>query len=261
MATDDTYRGAPERTLRMPKTALISGLGPGFGEELARKLAEAGYRVAFFARSEEYLEARASSLRAAGHEALAVPTDVTDPAAVSEGFETVREAFGPVDVLSVQVSQDAGWDRLDGLTTEAFRNAWEVYCLGTFLCAREAFEDMRERGGTILVLGVTPRYGVGEAHGYVSATAAKRALTESLARELGPYGIHVVHAAVDSLILNPDMREIAPEPVREERYIDPESAAEVCLSLIEQDAGCWSSSVDLRAPVDDLQHLLDELLE
>ena len=245
----------------MTRTALIVGLGPGFGEELARKLAESGYRVAFFARSADYLEEQAAALRAAGHEALAVPTDVTDPAAVAAGFETIREEFGPVDAMSVQVSQEAGWARLEDLSAEAFRNAWEVYCWGTFLCIKEAFEDMRDSGGTILVVGVTPRYGVGEAHGYVSATAAKRALTESLARELGEYGVHVVHAAVDSLILNPDLREITPEPIEEDRYIDPESAAEVCASVVEQDAGCWTSSLDLRAPVDDLDRLLGEILE
>lgn len=245
----------------MTRTALISGMGPGFGEELAWRLAEAGYGVALFARSADYLEEQAAALRAEGHEALAVPTDVTDPEAVAEGFGTIRAELGPVDVMSVQVSQEAGWARLDDLSIEAFRNAWEVYCWGTFLCVKEAFEDMRETGGMILVVGVTPRYGVGDAHGYVAATAAKRALTESLARELGRYGVHVVHAAVDSLILNPDMREIAPEPVEPDRYIDPASAAEVCTSVIEQDPGCWTSSIDLRAPIDDLQHLLDEILE
>lgn len=244
----------------MPSTALIAGFGPGFGEELAWKLAESDYRVALLARSEEYLDARATELRAAGHEALAVPADVTDPDAVAAGFEAIRSEFGSVDAMSVQVSQEAGWDRLDDLTLESFRNAWEVYCWGTFLCVTEAFRDMRDSGGTILVVGVTPRYGLGEGHGYVSATAAKRALTESLARELGRYGVHVVHAAVDGLILNPDMREIAPRPIEEERYMDPESVAAVCLSVIEQDAGCWTSSIDLRAPVDDLQHLFDELL-
>ncbi|MEF8790879.1 MAG: SDR family NAD(P)-dependent oxidoreductase [Haloarculaceae archaeon] len=244
----------------MSSTALIVGLGPGFGEELARELAESGYSVAFFARSEGYLEEQAAALRAAGHEALAVPTDVTDPEAVADGFETVRAEFGPVDAMTVQVSQEAGWDRLDDLSAEAFRNAWEIYCWGTFLCVKEAYEDMRDSGGTVLVVGVTPRYGVGDAHGFVSATAGKRALTESLARELGGNGVHVVHAAVDGLILNPDVREMAPDPIEEDRYIDPASAAAVCADAIEQDDGAWSSSIDLRAPVDDLQGLLDETL-
>jgi len=244
----------------MASTALIVGLGPGFGEELAWKLAEAEYQVAFFARSENYLEDQAEELREAGHEALGVPTDVTDPEAVAAGFDAVREEFGSVDVMTVQVSQEAGWDRLDDLSVEAFRNAWEIYGWGTFLCVKEAFEDMRDSGGTILVLGVTPRYGIGDGHGYVSASAAKRVLTESLARELGQYGIHVVHAAVDSVILNPDMAELAPKPIEDDRYMDPESVASVCMSAIEQDDGCWSSSIDLRAPIDDLQYLLDEIL-
>lgn len=245
----------------MASTALIAGLGPGFGVELAWKLADAGYQLAFLARSEDYLEEQAAELRDAGHEALAVPTDVTDPDAVATGFDAVRDEFGSVDVLSIQVSQEAGWSSFDDLTVEEFRTALDLYGFGTFLCAKEAFEDMRESGGTILVLGVTPRYGVGHGHGYVSACGAKRKLVESMARELGSYGIHVIHAAVDGVILNPDMEELAPKPIEEERFMDPESVAEVCLSAIEQDEGCWSSSIDLRSPVDDLPFIYEEMLD
>jgi len=102
----------------MTRTALISGMGPGFGEKLAWRLAEAGYGVALFARSADYLEEQAAALRAEGHEALAIPTDVTDPEVVVGGFETIRAELGPVDAMSVQVSQEAGWARLDQTVPE-----------------------------------------------------------------------------------------------------------------------------------------------
>lgn len=241
-------------------TVVIAGLGPGFGEELARKLASEGHELAFFARSEEYLEAFSEDLRNEGHEAVGVPTDITDRDQVEAGFERAREAFGPVDVLAVLASDESGWATLDELSAREFRHAWELYGFGTFLCAKEAAVDMRASGdGTILVVGVTERYGKGEGHGYVSATGAKRALTASLARELSPE-VHVVHVGIDGAILNPDNRAAFEPDVEEERFIDPVSAAQVCAGLIEQDRGAWSTSLDLRAPRDELDAILEELL-
>lgn len=244
----------------MARTALIGGLGPGFGEALAWRLAEDGYRVAVMARSADYLREFAAELSDAGHEALAVPADVTDPRAVATAFERVDEAFGPPDTVTIQFSAEGGWDRMADLTAEEFREAWEVYGYGTFLCLDAAVERMRDSGGAILVVGATPRYGMGDGHGFVSACAAKRALARSAARELGPDGIHVVHAAVDSVILNPDIEAIAPTPIEEERFLDPDSVARVCHSLLEQDEGCWTASVDLRPRIDDYRYHREEVL-
>lgn len=241
-------------------TAVIAGVGPGFGEALARRLAESGYRVALFARSEAYLERFADELRSDGHEAVAIPTDITDPDQVAAGFQQARETFGPVTALAVMASNESGWDTLADLTPREFRDAWELFAFGTFLCAKEAAADMRDAGdGTILVTGATERFGLGEGHGYVSAAAGKRALAASLARELAP-DVHVVHVSMDGPILNPDFREAMGPDVDEERFVDPDTAAEVCQGLIEQDRGGWSTSVDLRPPRDELDAVLEELL-
>lgn len=239
-------------------SAIIAGLGPGFVEALAWELAEEGHDLIFFARSEEYIREFAAEMREAGYEAIGVPTDISDPHQVVRGFEKARAEFGPVEVLAVTASADYGWGSLEELSPEEFRQAWEVYGFGTFLCAREAASDMRKNGtGTILVVGVTPRYAKGLAHGYVSSKAAKRGLTESLARELGPE-VHVVHVAIDGFLLNPDIEaEFEPGP-GDERFIDPESAAAVCMDVIEQDEGAWNSAIDLRAPRDELDQLLAE---
>lgn len=241
-------------------TAVIAGLGPGFGEELARELAESGNELVFFARSEEYLETFSEELRDEGYEAIGIPTDITDSNQVEDGFEQAREEYGSVDILAVLASNESGWATLEDLSPDEFRRAWELYGFGTFLCAKEAAKDMRASGdGTILVVGVTERYGKGDGHGYVSATASKRALTASLAQELAP-AIHVVHVGIDGAILNPDNRSAFEPNIDEERFIDPSSAAEITAGLIEQDRGAWSTSIDLRAPRDDLDVILDELL-
>jgi NADP-dependent 3-hydroxy acid dehydrogenase YdfG len=82
----------------MPRTAVIAGVGPGLGASLARRFAEEGCRVALFARSTDYIEELADELPDPG-EGLAVTVDLRDVASIRAGFETVREAFGAVDVL------------------------------------------------------------------------------------------------------------------------------------------------------------------
>lgn len=239
-------------------TAVIAGVGPGFVEALAWELAEDGHNVVLFARSEKYIEDVAADMRDAGHEAIGVPTDVSDPEQVERGFERARAEFGPVSVLAITASADYGWGEFGEVSPEEFRQAWEVYGFGTFLCAREVAADMQEAGdGTILVAGTTPRYAKGVAHGYVSAKAAKRGLTESLARELGP-AVHVVHVAIDGFLLNPDIEASFEPAPGDERFIDPESAASICAGLVAQDRGAWSSSIDLRAPRDELEDLLEQ---
>ena len=78
----------------MAKTAVISGVGSGLGAALVQKFAREGYQVGMFARSPDYIQSLADELKQEGLTGLAVPTDITDPEAVANGFAKVREAFG-----------------------------------------------------------------------------------------------------------------------------------------------------------------------
>lgn len=80
----------------MTRTVVIAGVGPGLGESLARKFAAEGCQVALFARSMDYIEELADDLPTPG-EGLAVQTDLTAVDQIREGFERVRETFGPID--------------------------------------------------------------------------------------------------------------------------------------------------------------------
>ena len=82
----------------MTRTAVIAGVGPGLGESIARTFAAEGCQVALFARSAGYIDELAEDLPDAG-EGLAVQTDLTEVDQIQDGFEAVREAFGPVDIL------------------------------------------------------------------------------------------------------------------------------------------------------------------
>ncbi|MDX1746946.1 MAG: SDR family NAD(P)-dependent oxidoreductase, partial [Halobacteriales archaeon] len=84
----------------MPETAVIAGVGPGFCECLVEQLADDGYSLGLLGRSEEYLEDVATDLRSGGHDAMAVPTDVTDPDQVRDAYEQFRASLGPIEVMA-----------------------------------------------------------------------------------------------------------------------------------------------------------------
>ena len=108
----------------MTRTAVIAGVGPGLGESLARKFAAEGCRVALFARSLDYIEELADDLPDPG-KGLAIQTDLADVDQIRDGFESVREAFGPVDVL-VNHASAASWKRC--VTTGRGCRPWRHEC-------------------------------------------------------------------------------------------------------------------------------------
>jgi len=226
----------------MPRTAVIAGVGPGLGASVARKFVAEGCRVGLFARSSEYIETLATEL---GDDAIAVPTDITDPEAVAAGFERVREAFGPVDVL-VNNASGSPWKGLTEITTAEFERALAVSATGGLLCAQEAAADMLDGdGGTIIFTGATTSIrGRENAVGFSAAKFAARGIAESMARELGPEGIHVAHVVVDGGIRPPDVAD--PEGER----LDPEAIADSYWHLVEQDRSAWTLELDLRPHVE-----------
>jgi NAD(P)-dependent dehydrogenase (short-subunit alcohol dehydrogenase family) len=243
----------------MARTAVVSGVGPGLGESLARKFADEGCSVALFARSGEYVADLADDFPT---DAVGVETDVSDPEEVTAGFERVREELGPVDVL-VNHASGGSWKGLRDLSAEEFERAWRVNGYGAFLCSREAVSDMLEggddgeaddsddRGGTIIFTGATSAVrGRGGALGFSSAKFAARGMAESMARELGPEGIHVAHVVIDGQILTPSAKENNPDR-DEETFLNPDEIAENYWHLVEQDRSAWTLELDLRPYVED----------
>jgi len=234
----------------MTHTAVIAGVGPGLGASLARRFVAEGCSVGLFARSDAFIDELAAELDDGPGEALAVPTDVTDEDAVAAGFERVREAFGPVDVL-VNNASGAAWNGLLECTTEEFRGAFEVGGVGAFLCAREAVSDMVDGdGGTVIFTGATSALrGRGGAVAFSAAKFAARGMAESMAREFGSEGVHAAHVVVDGQIGNP--RTLSRYPDRDpETFLDPDAIAESYWDLIRQDRSAWTLELDLRPHVE-----------
>jgi NAD(P)-dependent dehydrogenase (short-subunit alcohol dehydrogenase family) len=232
----------------MTTTAVIAGVGPGLGASLAHRFADEGCQVALFARTESTIADLAADIRADGGEALAVPTDLADPAQIREGFATVRDEFGAVDVL-VNHASAASWDGLTEADPEDFQRALDVGPTAALHCSQEAVADMRETGGgTVIFTGATTSVrGREGAVGFSAAKFACRGMAESMARELGPEGIHVAHVVLDGQILP----ESGPGDRDTEAFLDPDAIAESYWHLIEQDRAAWTLELDLRPHVEE----------
>ena len=218
----------------MTRTAVVAGVGPGLGASLARRFAAEGCQVALFARSAEYIEELAADLPGPG-EGLAVPTDLSDVEATRAGFETVREAFGPIDVL-VNHASSPSWSGLMDTSVEAFERSWAVNGRGAFVCSKEAVGDMLETGGgTVLFTGATSAVrSLGGAIGFTAAKFAARGMAMDIAQEFGSEGIHVAHVVLDGQIDTPDVRERFPDR-DDDTFLDPDELAETYWHLAEQD--------------------------
>ncbi|GAB3672711.1 SDR family NAD(P)-dependent oxidoreductase [Halopiger thermotolerans] len=218
----------------MTRTAVIAGVGPGLGESIARTFAAEGCRVALFARSADYIEELADDLPDPG-EGIAVPTDLTEVDQIRDGFDAVRDEFGPVDVL-VNHASAASWKGLMDTSVAEFERAWEVNGRGAFVCSQEAVDDMLEAGGgTVIFTGATSSVrSLGGAIGFTAAKFAARGMAMDMAQEFGPDGIHVAHVVIDGQIETPAVRERTDDR-DDDTLLDPDELAETYWHLVERD--------------------------
>lgn len=230
----------------MAPTVVVAGVGSGLGASLVRKFVKEGCRVGMFARSESFLKKLAGEMHDQPGAALAVPTDLTRPEEIAQGFRRVREQWGSVDTL-IYHAGNAKWGGLQEITAEQFSEAWNIGPYAGFLCVQEVVPDMLEKGqGVILFTGATSSVrGRGGAVAFSSAKFGVRGLAQSLARELWPKGIHVGHVVIDGVIETPHRRQYSvdesPEPL-----LDPHAMAEAYWHLSLQERHAWTFELDLR---------------
>ena len=137
----------------MQKTAIVTGAGTGIGKAVATALLGAGYRVALAGRRREPLEQAIAATGAEAARALAIPTDVADPASVAALFASVQQAFGRLDLLFNNAGVGAPAVPLEDLTYEQWKTVVDINLTGMFLCTQHAFRLMKAqspRGGRII---------------------------------------------------------------------------------------------------------------
>lgn len=222
--------------------AVVAGAGPGNGQALARRFAEAGYAVALLARDQARVTALASEIP----DARGYACDVGDAGSVSAAFTNIRGDLGEVDVLLYNAGSGVFAD-VETITPEQFEASWRVNAFGALLCAKEAIPHMVERGkGDIVFIGATAsRRGGANTAAFAPAKAAQRSLAESMARKLWPKGVHVALVIVDGVVETPASRERMPDrPV--EAFVSPVSLAETVYGLTIQDRRGWSFELEVR---------------
>jgi len=232
------------------KVAVVLGIGPGLGAAVARRFSREGFALALMARRDEELETVQADIQEIGGVALPVSADATDPASVASAFDKVRKDLGAPEVFVHNASAFQMGGILE-IAPEQFEACWRASCLGAFLGAQQVLPAMLENGqGTIIFTGATASLrGSARFSCLAVGKFGLRALAQSMARELGPQGIHVAHVIIDGQINTPRMREMSPE--REEyTMLSPDAIAETYWQLHSQDSTAWTLELDLRPSVE-----------
>ena len=225
--------------------AAVVGVGPGLGASPARRFAQ-GYAVAIVARNAEYLKSVAGEIRATGGQVLEVPADIGNRAQVEAAFKLIRERLGPPEVLLYNAGSGT-WGTITDITPEQYEDNWRVNAYGAFVSAKAVVPDQIARGrGVMLFTGATAGVKAGpKSVAFGPAKFALRGLTQSLARDLGPKGIHVAWINVDGVIDIPGRRERYPQ-FKDEDLLKPDAIAETYWYLAHQDRSAWTLELEVR---------------
>jgi NAD(P)-dependent dehydrogenase (short-subunit alcohol dehydrogenase family) len=223
--------------------AVVMGVGAGLGASLARRFAEK-YAVAINARTSDYLRTLAAEIRGRGGVALEVPGDVGNRVQVAEAFKLIRQQLGEPDVLLFNAAAGP-FGNVREVTPEQFENCLRVNALGAFLCAKECAPAMAARGrGVILFTGATAGVKAGaRSIAFGPGNFAKRGLAQSLARDLGPKGIHVAWINIDGAI---DLPYRQRPNLAKADMLNPDAIAETYWHLAHQDRSAWTIELELR---------------
>jgi len=230
---------------------LVIGAGDGLGGAIARAFAAEGHPLVVTRRARhlDQLEALARDIGPAAH---AFGVDARSEEETVALFDRIEREIGPIEVVVFNIGANVRFG-IRETTTRVFTKVWEMACLAGFLAGREAARVMAPRGkGSILFTGATASLRGREGYAaFASAKAGLRLLAQSLARELGPEGIHVAHVVCDGAIDGVFTRERHSEAEVEallanDLILKPENIARSFVWLHQQPRSAWSHEIDLR---------------
>ncbi len=215
--------------------ALIVGAGPGLSASLARLLAQQGRSVALAARRTDKLAALATETGASLH-----ACDAADPASVAALFAAV----GAPEVVVYNPSYRVRGALVD-LDPAEVAKSLAVTAFGAFLVAQQAARGMLAAGrGTILLTGASAGVkGFAQSAPFAMGKFALRGLAQSMARELHPKGIHVVHVVVDGGIRSAARPTPPDQP---DSLLAPDAIAQTMLDVLAQPRSCWTDEIAVR---------------
>lgn len=221
---------------------VISGVGPGTGAALSRRFAQGGYRVAMLARDGERLKGLEREITGSS----GYVCDVSDEGAVNATMATITDALGPPSVL-IHNAVAGGFGSFLDIDPALLERNFRVNTMGLLYLARALAPAMISAGrGAILVTGNTSALrGKATFAGFAPSKAAQRILAQSMARTLGPQGVHVAYFVIDAVIDVPWTRGMfADKP--DDFFIAPAAIADSVWHVAHQDRSAWSFDVELR---------------
>lgn len=221
---------------------VITGVGPGTGTALARRFARGGYRVAMLARNAE----RLGGLERELPDTKAYLCDVSDATQVDATLDKIERDLGAPTALIHNAVGGAFGSFLE-IDPAVLNRNFQVNTMGLLYLARRLAPAMVKAGhGSIIVTGNTSALrGKPSFAGFAPTKAAQRILTEAMARELGPKGVHVSYIIIDAVIDVPWTRERFKDKP-DNFFIKPVAIAEEAWHLTQQDRSAWSFYVELR---------------
>ncbi|HDR9875244.1 TPA: SDR family oxidoreductase [Burkholderia cenocepacia] len=231
-------------------TALIVGAGDSLGSALARRFAREGLTVCVARRNAEHLAPLVESIRAEGGTAHAFGCDARNEDQITSLFATIENDLGPLSIVVFNIGANIQFG-LRETTAQKYYKVWEMACFAGFLTGREAAKYMVPRGsGTIFFTGATASVRGGE--GFSAFAGAKhglRALAQSMAREFGRQGLHIVHPIIDGPIDTPFVRERFPDLVAtrpSDGLLAPDDIADTYWFMHTQKRSAWTFEFDIR---------------
>ena len=221
---------------------VVAGIGPGNGAAFARRFAADGYAVALLARAAE----PARGLAAALPDARAWQCDVGDAGSVAEVFDAIRGTLGDPEVVIYNAGSGA-FGTFDDVSAADFEASWRVNALGGFLVAKQVVPAMKRAGrGNLVFVGATAsRRGAARTAAFAPAKAAQRSLAESLAKHLGPAGIHVSLIVIDGVVDLPRTRQRLPDKP-DAFFVKPDDVAATAAFLVAQPRSAWTFELEAR---------------
>jgi NAD(P)-dependent dehydrogenase (short-subunit alcohol dehydrogenase family) len=232
------------------KVALIIGAGDALGSAIARRFAREGYIACVVRRDVEKLAPLVAAIEAEGGKAIAYGADARKEEQVTALYATIEKDVGPIEVMVFNIGANVQFSITETSAQKYFK-VWEMGCMSGFLAGREAAKFMLTRGhGTILFTGATASTrGAANFAAFAGAKHGLRALAQSMARELGPQGIHVAHIVIDGAIDTEFIKNLFPERYKLKEVdgiLNPAHIAENYWHLHRQPRTAWTFEMDLR---------------
>lgn len=232
------------------KAILVVGAGDASGSAIARRFAREGYIACVTRRHADKLAPLVARIEAAGGSAHAFGSDARKEDEVIKLFAHIEKEIAPIEVAVFNIGANVRFPIIE-TTARVYHKVWELGAFAGFLIGREAAKTMLPRGrGSIFFTGATASLRGREGFAaFAGAKHALRALAQSMARELGPKGIHVAQIIVDGAIDTEFIRENFPQRYalkQQQGIVDPEAIAESYWQLHLQPRNAWTHEMDLR---------------